>query len=262
MVRLHRARSDAKRLVTATALLGLAFALTIPLGETWGSPTDADSQQRLSLPAAPGEPFSGEIEYEFDTLLNVTKARFHASLDTHGVLGRMFLSAPAVHTVIATYRFAGRTVNRVPDSVRISFVSDEYAEQVPEERNTMPAARPILELNLGHTLARYGLAVAQRTAWKSVESEVPHRLLPTENHIAQQMPPTLQVRTSRTSTSLLSLCEFLALISEREVNGTVAGLDFALNHRVITGLRVFASEMKSNEVGAANVSCADPLVHN
>ena len=255
MVRLHSPRHHAKRFARATALLSLAFSVAVPVEKIWGSPTEDDSQQQVFLPSVADEPFSGEIQYDFDTVLNLTKARFQASLDAHGGFGRIFFSTPAVHTVIATYEFAGRSLNHVPDSVRMSFVSDEYVEQTQEERGALPTLRPILELNLGHVLASYGIAVAQRTESRSAESVVPDRHLPTENHIVQQMPPTRQVRTSRTATSLFSICEFLALISEQDVKGTVAGLDFAMNHRVIAGLRAFASEMKPNDVGAANVNC-------
>lgn len=263
MVPLHRARNDARRLATASVLIGVALALIIPAEESWGSPTEIDAQQRIFLPAAPAEAFSGEIEYEFDTLRNVTRAQFQASLDAHGILGRMFLAAPTVHTIIATYQFAGRSVTRVPDSIRISLLSDEYVEQTREEHNALPpATRPLLELNMAHIHASYGIAFAQRMVSKSGDSIFPETLHLPDRPMRVQMLQTRQVQITRTATSFLSICEFLELISEEDVKGTVAGLDFALSHRVIAGLREFASQMKSNEVGAASVSCAAPLVRN
>ena len=262
MVPLYRASIDARRLATATALLGLALALAVPVDESWASPTENDAQQRIFLPASPSEAFSGEIEYDFDTLRNVTRARFQASLDAHGILGRMFLPAPTVHTIIATYQFAGRSITRVPDSIRISFLSDEYVEQSREERTELPpAVRPLLELNTARMHARYGIAFAQRMVSKSGDSILQERLHLQDRHMPVQMLQTRQVQITRTATSFLSICEFVELISEEDVKGTVASLDFALSHRVIAGLREFASQMKPNEVGTASVSCTD-LVSN
>lgn len=262
MVPLSHACNDARRLATASTLLAVALALTVSAGVSWGSPTENDAQQRIFLPAAPPEVFSGEIGYDFDTLRNVTRARFQASLDAHGILGRMFLAAPTVHTIIATYQFAGRSVTRVPDSIRISLRSDEYVEQPREEQNALPSAvRPLLELNMAHMHASYGIAFAQQMVSKSGDSISPERLHLPDRHMPVQMLQTRQVQITRTATSFLSICEFLALISEDEVKGTVAGLDFALSHRVIAGLREFASQMKPNEVGTAGVSCPD-LVSN
>ena len=261
MVPLYRACNNARRLATATALLGLALALTVPVDESWGSPTENDSQQRIFLPTSPSEAFSGEIEYDFDTLFNVTNARYQASLDARGVLGRMFLAAPAVHTIIATYQFPGRRPTRVPGSVRISLVSTEYVEQTPEPHGALSPRRPFLELNMAHTHASYGIAYAERVVSEWGDSLLPDRRLPPDHHMPVQMPGTRLVQITRTATSLLSICEFLALISEDDVKGTVAGLDFALSHPVIAGLREFASQMKPNEVSAASASCPD-LVSN
>lgn len=257
MVPLSHACNDARRLATATALLGLALALAVPVDESWGSPTDTESQQRTFLPGAPTEEFSGEIEYDFDTLFNVTHARYRASLDVRGVLGRMFLSPPAVHTLIATYQFPGRRITHVPGSVRISLVSDEYVEQTPETESASRAPRPLLELSAAHTHASYGIAYAERIVSKSRDSLLAERRLAPDHHLPVEVPRTQLVQITRTATSLLSMCEFLALISEDDVKGTVAGLDFALSHRVIAGLREFASQMKPNEVGTASVSCPD-----
>lgn len=257
MVSLHRACNDARRSATASTLLAVAL-LTVSPEVSWGSSTENDAQQRIFLPAAPTEAFSGEIEYAFDTLRNVTRARFRASLDAHGILGRMFLAAPTVHTIIATYQFAGRSVTRVPDSIRVSLLSDEYVEQTREEQNALPpATRPLLQLNMAHIHASYGIAVAQQMVSKSGDSILPERLHLPDQHMPVQVLQTRQVQITRAATSFLSICEFLELISEDDVKGTVAGLDFELNHRVIAGLREFASQMKPNEVGTASVSCTD-----
>ncbi|HEX6626649.1 MAG TPA: hypothetical protein VF105_01725 [Gemmatimonadaceae bacterium] len=248
-------------MATATALLGLAFAVAVPLNAIWGSPTDTDSQQRILLPSAPAEAFAGEIEYDFDTVFNVTHARYQASLDARGIMARMFLSPPTVHTIVANYQFPGRRVTRVPASVRISLVSDEYVEQPPEPQAAMRNARPLLELNMPHAHASYGIAYAERIVSRSGDSLSPGSRFPQDRHMPVQTARTQLVQITRTATSLLTMCEFLALISEDDVKGTVAGLDFELDRRVIAGLREFASQMKPNEVGTASVSCSD-LVSN
>jgi hypothetical protein len=64
-----------------------------------------------------------------------------------------------------------------------------------------------------------------------------------------------EAHVSRKATALFSICEFLSLIDQREVQGTVAGLDFTLNRRVLTGLRLFAAQMLPDGAEERSIDC-------
>src|SRR5438105_2328909 len=98
----------------------IAVVITITLA-TAMSPKPAQASAReneaelqLQLSSAAAEPFAGQIEYSFDSSLNMTHVRLSAPLDIRGVLGRMFLAPPVVHTLIVSYEFAGRSISHVP----------------------------------------------------------------------------------------------------------------------------------------------------
>src|SRR2546423_1890270 len=88
-----------ERFVTK-AVIALVMAMLLAQHRVFASSYEAD-QQRTSLPALRSEAFTGEITYEFDSVLNQTTATFVAPLGKRDLLHRIF-SQPTVHTIVVS----------------------------------------------------------------------------------------------------------------------------------------------------------------
>jgi hypothetical protein len=236
---------SASRRFAIAAAISITLATGILPKQARASGSENDMDQQLVLPNAPTEPFSGQVEYSFDTALNMTRVRFSAPLDSRGMLRRIFLAPPVVHTLIASYEFAGHSITHIPDAIRLTLISDEYVDSVAAEESLMVAPDRGLQLVVGGKVTRYGVSVAERTRSTPIAAVGPRNLGGERNgRFLTQMPERQQVRISRTVTSLLSICEFLDLIKQNEAKGRVGELDVAISHGVILGLRHFAWAMK------------------
>ncbi len=213
----------------------------------------------MSLPSAPAEA-RGEISYEFDSVLNQTTATYVAPLGKRDLVHRLF-ATPRVHTIIATYRFNGRIESHPPDTISVLLESDDYAQLNPDSRFVIVTQRT-LNIAVGDRMVEHSLHVSQR-----VELEPQPRrgqenavFAPGRQRFEQpaqtQLAQTELARVRRKATAWFSICEFLALIDQREIRGTVAGLDFTLNPAVVAGLNRFASGMLPDNVPRF-VDCAE-----
>jgi hypothetical protein len=229
------------RLRTRLALGGLFTALVLcPLAAAFAK-SHEDDQQRLWLPSAPAEG-RGEITYEFDSVFNQTTATYVAPLGERDLVHRLF-STPTVHTIIATYQINGRIASRLPDTIRVLLESDELVDADSQSRFTVVTART-LDVGVGGRVVEHSLSVAQRIVLDARPRGMPENTVRGPDHERFQLPaqgPLAHVR--RKATAWFSLCEFLSLIDQPEIHGTVAGLDFRLNHEVVAGLNRFAAEM-------------------
>lgn len=222
------------------------FVLALPLSVALGSPQERIGESRVLLPASVEREFAGEIGYAFDTALNITRARFKASLTRRGILSRIFRGTPAVHTMTATYVVAGRGLSIAPDSIRISLMSDEFSQPFPGN-GPPPFPEPVLTIAIADSEARLPLGISQKIeVWSSRDSgQRAVRPLRGENTAMNGNVPEAQMRIQRTATVRLSTCAFFALLAEKNIRGTVAGLEFEINEDVMAGLREFASGMAS-----------------
>lgn len=242
--------------IVRTGFAGLAVALPFASASASVVPQVKDSEKRVWPSVSEAGPFSGEIEYSFDTALNKTRARFKISLASRNILLRVFSGPPAVHTLVAVYEFRGRAPADHPDSVRLSLMSDEY-KQAATQYFPLFGVEPILVMSIGDTVVRYPLGIAQRVEeWeipnipssvsRPSRSDEPTRYFP-------QLPREIHIE--RTATASIPICDFLALIYARDVHGTVAGLDFDLNDGVVSGLRAFAAQMSPNAAARDGINC-------
>lgn len=218
-----------------------------------------DEQQRVWLPSAPAEA-RGEISYDFDSVLNQTTATYVAPLGKRDLVHRLF-ATPTVHTIIATYRFNGRIASHAPDTIRVLLESDEYAELDPESPFVLGAART-LNIAVGHRIVEHSISVSQRVELGAQPRGGHENSVFTPDHGRLEQRGQTQLaqaelaRVRSKATAWFSICEFLSLIDQREIRGTVAGLDFTLNPAVVAGLNRFASEMLPDDVPRF-VDCAE-----
>lgn len=240
--------------IVRTGVAGLTLAL--PFASASASVFPQASDARVSPPAAETGPFSGEIKLAFDTALNRTRVRFRTSLASGNVLVRVFLGAPPVHTLIADYEFGGRAPLYRPTLVRVSLLSDEY-KQASSQDFPLRGVEPILVVSLGDTVARYPLGIAQMVEeWSApVTASSVSRPPRGAESVRYYQQESRQIHIERTATALIPICDFLALVSARNVHGTVAGLDFDLNDGVVSGLRQFVAKMNPDTADRDRVNC-------
>jgi hypothetical protein len=218
-----------------------------------GSTQSNASEQRVASAESSGS--SGEIAYTFDSDLNRTNARFRTALESGNLFSRIFSRSP-VHTLMAAYDFGGRTHLNPPDAVRLTLISDEFRQGVPDRFS--PGPPPILILIVADRELRYPLGIAQRTEVWSAPDGVPpgvrdHVTGDPNNINRNAIRP--HVHVERTATAMIPICEFLALVNATNVHGTVAGLDFDLSKGVVSGLREFAAQMVPGVAARAGLHC-------
>lgn len=230
-------------------LSGLVLALS---GRTaYAIPQANASERRVLPPVSRSDAFSGAIEYSFDTALNKTSARLETTLGSRHGLARALFGTPTVHTLIAAYDFRGRVLPDYPDSIRLTLVSDEF-EQASSDYVPRFRVVPILAVSVGDTVLRYPLAIAQMTE-ELPAPNVPSRvsLSPSgDAPIGYSQQVTHEIHIARSATASIPICDFLTLVSARNVQGTAAGLDFRLDEPVVSGLRAFAAKMNPDVVRA------------
>ena len=226
-------------------LITITLATGVSPKPAQASASENEVESQLPQSSTPTESFSGQIEYSFDSSLNMTHVRLSAPLDTRGVLGRIFFAPPVVDTLIASYEFAGRSISHVPDAIHLTLISDEYVDSVAAEESLLAAPDHGLDLVVGARVRRYGITVAEGLRATTIPGAGPRNLGDERNgRFVMQVPERRQVHISRSLTSLLSICEFLDLISQNEVKGRVAGLDVTISRGVLVGLRQLALEMR------------------
>ena len=233
-----------------------ALMLALPVSAALGSVQDKVSESRVPLPVSADRGFSGEIRYAFDTVLNMTTARFKTSLAPRGIFSRIFRGSLPVHTLTAAYEFAGRGAGNAPDSIRISFLSDEFS-QSPPGNGPPPWPEPVLTIALGDSVARFPLGISQKIqVWAQNDTMLRVvRSSQVESARINLNVPEPRMHIERTATVRLSTCTFLVLLAGKDVHGTVAGLEFDINEDVIAGLKEFAARMASTTTAPAGVSC-------
>jgi len=226
--------------------------LALSVATAQGSTQSNASEQKAASAESSGS--SGEIAYTFDGDLNRTNARFKTSLESGNILSRIFSRSP-VHTLIAVYDFGGRTHLNPPDAVRLTLISGEFRQGVPDRFS--PGAPPILVLVVGDRELRYPLGIAQRTeVWSAPDGVQPAvRDRGTGDPNINVNAIRSQVHVERTATAMIPICEFLALVNATNVHGTVAGEDFDLSKGVVSGLREFADEMAPGVSAQAVGNC-------
>jgi hypothetical protein len=251
----HRAWAQEQCGDSLVAISLLIAVLAAPLASAFAG-SDENAQQRFSLPSAPTEAFAGQISYDFDSVLNKTTASYTASLGKRGLLHRIFFPSPAVHTITASYVFVGRIASRVPDTIRVRLESDEYLVDTVGGEFALGYGR-VMTLDVGERAVQHSLSVSQRIEIDSTPRQAPNRLGASAR--AQDSFRLLQVRQThikRRATAWFSTCEFLSLINQREIRGTVAGLDFTVNPEVVTGLNLFAAKMLPDSAMERSVDCS------
>ena len=218
--------------------------------------SDGNVQQRWSLPSAPTEAFAGEISYEFDSVLNKTTASYTAPLGKRGFLHRIFFPPPTVHAITASYVFAGRIASHVPDTIRIRLESDEYVVATVGSEFGLGSDR-VMTIDIGERAVRHYLSLSQRIELDSTPRQGNNRLGSSARaQDSFRLPQIRQVHVKRRATAWFSTCEFLSLINQREIRGTVAGLEFTVNPEVVTGLSLFAARMLPDSAQERSVDCS------
>jgi hypothetical protein len=253
MVSAVRPGSHPRTLATIASRTGSAgLMLAVSVATAQGSTQSNASEQKVASAESNGS--SGEIAYTFDSDLNRTNARFKTSLESGNILSRIF-SRSAVHTLIAVYDFGGRTRLNPPDAVRLTLISDEFRQGVPDRFS--PGASPILMLVVGDRELRYPLGIAQRTeVWSAPDGAQPDvRDRGTGNPNINVNAIRSQFHVERTATAMIPICEFLALVNGTNVHGTVAGVAFDLSKGIVSGLREFAAEMAPGVSAQAVGNC-------
>jgi len=253
MVPAVRPGSHPRAVATIASRIGSAgLMLTLSLTTAQGSTQSNASEQKIASAESSG--FSGEIAYIFDSDLNRTKARFKSALESGNIISRMFSRSP-VHTLIADYDFSGRNHLNPPDAVRLTLVSDEFRQAIPERFS--PGPPPILMLVVGDRQLSYPLGIAQRTeVWSTPDGVLPAvRDRVTGDPNINRNATGTHVHVERTATAMIPICEFMSLVNATNVHGTVAGLDFELSKGVVTGLREFAAEMAPGVAAQADLNC-------
>src|SRR4051812_14945193 len=261
-VLLIRARARQRRFVAFTfAPILVPFALLIPAAMRGMPDASTIAPQRTWQPPATAEAFSGEMQYEFDSTLNRTSARFVVALGSRGIVHKIFFSNPVVHTLVVSYKYAGMRASRGPDTVRVSFKSDEYTYSAVEN-GAFPAMDAYLEIALGEQRLTYPLAIAQRTEVTATPAARNHEgaYLRGDAPLGRSAPSMVEIHVARTATAWLPICDFLELTNQQEIRGSVAGLEFSLDREAVAGLRRFAAEMgeavtKKLEAGRGVIDC-------
>jgi hypothetical protein len=228
-------------------LSGLVLALSVRTA--FAIPQVGASERRILPPVSQSDAFSGAIEYSFDTALNRTSARLETTLGSRNALTRALSGRPTVHTLIAAYDFRGRVLPDYPDSIRLTLVSDEF-EHASSDYVPLFRVVPILAVSVGDTVYRYPLGIAQTTE-DLLAPNVPSRvsLSPSgDAPIGYSQQVTHEIHIARTATASIPICDFLTLVSARNLQGTAAGLDFHLDEAVVSGLRAFAVKMNPDTV--------------
>jgi len=250
----RRPRAHARWCVAHLAFCVLLISL-VPSRATAFATSRADDQQHAWLPVAPLEEFAGEITYKFDSVLNTTTAAYVAPLRSDDLLHRILFLTPTVHTIKATYQFEGRTASHVPDSIRVVLLSDEVVES-PSERDFLFSENREISIKSGRSAVHHGLSMSLRIDLDSNTRVFSNQIsLPPDKRDPRRLPPVVRAHITRRSAAWFPICEFLSLIEQPTVEGTVAGLDFTLNHKVVTGLKLFAAEMLPDVVQDRSVAC-------
>lgn len=230
--------------------------LALSVAPAQGSPQATVDERRVAT-ATGSNPFSGEIDYAFDTALNKTSARFQTSLAPKSFFARVF-SARDVDSLIAVYEFGGRAHRDPPDAVRLSLVSNEFRRGSRDDISP-PGVAPILTITYGDVIVHFPLGIAQRIEELPAPDVASHVV-----HASRDAYPgvgvnalTSQVHIQRTATARIPICDFMALVNQKSVHGTVAGLRFDLNEGVISGLREFAAQMAPTAADQTRISCGN-----
>jgi hypothetical protein len=228
-------------------LYGLVLGLSVRTASA--IPQANASERRVLSPASRSDAFSGAIEYSFDTALNRTSARLETTLGSRHALTRVLFGPPTVHTLIAAYDFRGRVLPNHPDSVRLTLMSDEF-EQTSSDYVPHFRVVPILAVSVGDTVFRYPLAIAQMTEELPAPNLASHASVQTlrDAPIGYSQQFIHEIHIARTATASIPICDFLTLLSARNVQGKAAGLDFDLDETVVSGLRAFAAKMNPDTV--------------
>src|SRR3954470_521314 len=217
----HRAWAQTQLGVALVAINVILVAMVLtPWRPACASP-DENDQQRVSLPAAPIDVFAGEIIYDFDSVLNKTTASYTASLGKRDFLHRVLFSTPTVHTITASYVFAGRIASRVPDTISVRLDSDEYIGVTSESKFDL--AHRTMTLDLGEHSGQHYLSLSQGIEIDSTSRTLSNRLgavARAQDHA--RLIEIEQAHVRRRATTWLSACDFLSLINQPEVRGTVA----------------------------------------
>lgn len=250
-----RAKDRGPRTSARDAVTVLLLAIFLTPWTPVYARSDGSAQQRIWLPSAPVEAFAGEIRFDFDSVLNKTTVSYTAPLGKRDFLHRVFLATPTVHTISASYEFAGRISSHVPDTIRVRLESDEYMVATPENRFGLGTERT-MTIDVGeHPVQRY-LSLSQRIELDSNSRTGSSRL--GSGGRAQdsfRLAEVRQVHVKRRATAGFTTCEFLSLINQREIRGTVAGLEFTVNREVIIGLNLFAAKMLPDSAQDRSVDC-------
>ena len=218
-----------------SAMLGLVT------GVADASVQDLLNQPRIASSSTAG--FRGEIDYNFDSTLNQTRALYRTSLESGNLIKRLFTS-PKVHTLVVAYEFDGRTNPAVPDGVRVTLFSDEYYAG-PLDSGGPTLRSHLLVIRVGEIVFRYPVGIAEMAEESSDRPPERYQLAGVDGrHPRVNVNPVPnEVHVQRRATAQIPICEFLILASGRDVRGTVAGLTFDMSEDVLEGLRRFAAEM-------------------
>jgi len=241
--------------VTLAIWKSSVFAMTMLLAPQMAfASLEQDDQQYTSLPAIRSEAFTGEIAYEFDSVLNQTTATFVAPLGKRDLLHRLF-AAPTVHTLVVSYHFTGRVAADLPDSIRVRFESDDYVDSTSANRFDVPGGRT-LHVAVGESMVQHSLSISQRIELDTHVGGISENTLaaPDRQRFVRVGQPPL-ARVSRRATAWFSICEFLAMIAQPEIHGAVGGLGFSVSHEVVAGLNRFAAEMQPVGAQAIHPLC-------
>jgi hypothetical protein len=251
----RRVRAQMARAFAWLAVCGfVTVLLLIPRAAVLASSPE-DDQQHLGLPTAPLDAFAGEITYEFDSVSNKTTATYVGPLGNRDFVHRVFLAGPTVHTITVTYQFAGRIAAHIPDTVRVMLESDEYID--PNSANTFVfGPQAVISIATSARAFQHSLSVSRRIELESgpppraemEESLNPHRQI-------VHLPQLELAHVRQRATSWFSSCEFLSMIAEREIHGSLAGVSFNLNHEVVNGLKTLAAEMLPDNAGQRSIDC-------
>ena len=238
-----------------SALSGFVIALLVtPRAPVFAS-SHEDEQQHVGLPATPVETFAGEITYEFDSVLNKTTATYVAPLQNRGLVRQILFGAPTVHTITVAYQFAGRIASRVPDTIRVELDSDDYID--PASTNPFVfVPQPIMSIGIDGRAVQHSLSISQRIELETASPAHNYRVV-TPNGYPQpiQLPRIERAHVKRKATSWFSSCEFLSMLDEHEIRGTVAGQNFTLDREVVTGLKLLAAGMLPDSEPRRSIDC-------
>jgi hypothetical protein len=105
-----------------------------------------------------------------------------------------------------------------------------------------------LAFTMDNTLYQYTLGITQRIeVWESLNRVSPVSRSVTGGEVSINLPPPhVEAHIERTATARIPVCEFLRMISVPSVQGTVAGLEFEVDGRAVSGLRQFAEKLSAS----------------